>query len=98
MENQTNISKFKVINTSPQDTVGIDTLLNRHYEYANEGKMIDLNFRTAGFTKHHITRINIVKNTLEKLQQFRSLSQHNKRKIYNAFLIQLSFIKLFRYI
>ena len=67
---ETNISKFKIINISRQSTEGIDTP-DRYYEFTNEGKMLGLNFNIRGFTKYYRTGINIAKNTLAKLQQFR---------------------------
>ena len=82
---KTNISKFKIINISRRNTVGIDTP-DRYYEYTNEGKILGLNFNTTGFAKHHKIRIGIAKNTLAKLQQFCNLNQNNKRKLYNAFV------------
>lgn len=82
---KTNISKFKIINISRRNTVGIDTP-DRYYEYTNEGKMLGLNFDTTGFSKQHRTRINIAKNNLAKLQIFRNLNLYNKRRLYNAFV------------
>ena len=49
---ETNISKFKIINISRQNTEGIDTP-DRYYEFTNKGKMLGLNFNTTGFAKHH---------------------------------------------
>ena len=78
---QTNMNKFKVMNISRLKTSPI-IINNTQLNYTNNATILGLTYSTTGLSPQVTTRRAIASKTLCKLQRFRNLSTHNKRRLY----------------
>jgi hypothetical protein len=78
---QTNIQKFRLINIGRLKTA--DVIINdRRIEYKRRATILGQTFTTHGLSPQATQRRAIATKTLTRLNRFRDLSTHNKKRLY----------------
>ena len=82
---QTNMTKFTIMNISRRRTVPI-YIDDEHLDYSRTAKVLGLTYSNTGLTPQVTVRRAMAFKTLDRLQRFRHLSSHNKRRLYLTIL------------